>query len=831
MIKPLYRLASLVTMLVLAISSTASVSLASPPEPETLPPRRGLVRMPLPSLRSPAADMPPAAALPGVADLVLWSDLTWASLGDQQDFEIMWAHGDTTGPMQLTSNTADDYAPKINRGCTRIAFDSGRDGNYEIYTMNMNGSNPTRLTTHSASDITPAWSPDGSKIAFASNREGQYEIYVMNANGSSLTRLTFHSDLDSSPTWSPDGSKIAFSSYRSSQYSIWMMNADGTSQVQLSDQPSSFDPAWSPDGSRILFDADSNQDGWWELWTMNADGSNEQMLLSVSPPLDLTAGTWSADGRYVSFTEVSWVEIEGDWYWESAYIKYRDTQPPYSTGYLNSFGTEWYPAWTSCDIEAPNSWVNALPAFSQASFVVSWTGIEPGSSGIKFYDVQVRAGAGGAWTDWQVNTTTSSAVFNGVNGVSYYFRSRARDNAFNQEAYPPTHDAMTTVDFQSPFSRVQPLPELSRSIAWVQWGGADAGPAGIAAYDVQVRDGLGGSWVNWQLGTPYTAAGFDGLDGHTYYFRSRARDNASNWESWPTLWDASTTLYSWKIDGMISDNRNNPINGATVNTVPAAFLYYPSDPFGEYAAYVATGNSASVVSWNKSGYGEIPPTAFSTSLDETWDVTLPPENNIVRNWGFESGDLGTNAWFAGGAIADPVVSGGHSGGFSGYIGTNTPGESYLSQVLNVPITLTHPTLSFYYVIEDPPVSSLNEFSVELEDDLAETELFSTMYSDLWEHRWFDLTPWAGEVITLTFNVHEEEGNDPTFVRLDEVSIGSSFADLWLHKTSSDGAALPGETLTYTINFGNRSLIPVSSVIITDTLPADLGSSPPPHHQT
>ena len=48
----------------------------------------------------------------------------------------------------------------------RIAFESVRDGNGEIYVMDADGSNQTRLTNNPADDWLPAWSPDGSRIAF-----------------------------------------------------------------------------------------------------------------------------------------------------------------------------------------------------------------------------------------------------------------------------------------------------------------------------------------------------------------------------------------------------------------------------------------------------------------------------------------------------------------------------------------------------------------------------------------------------------------------------------------------------------------------------------------
>lgn len=41
----------------------------------------------------------------------------------------------------------------------RIAFESDRDGNYEIYVMNADGTGQTRLTNNVALDAVPAWSP------------------------------------------------------------------------------------------------------------------------------------------------------------------------------------------------------------------------------------------------------------------------------------------------------------------------------------------------------------------------------------------------------------------------------------------------------------------------------------------------------------------------------------------------------------------------------------------------------------------------------------------------------------------------------------------------
>src|SRR4029077_4567436 len=114
----------------------------------------------------------------------------------------------------ISQNRAGDQTTPTVAICSKIAFSSDRDGNYEIYVMNPDGTNPTRLTNDTAIDDFPDISPDGNQITFQSNRSGSSEIYVMNADGSNQTRLTF-SGSNSEPAFSPDGTKIVFVSTRS----------------------------------------------------------------------------------------------------------------------------------------------------------------------------------------------------------------------------------------------------------------------------------------------------------------------------------------------------------------------------------------------------------------------------------------------------------------------------------------------------------------------------------------------------------------------------------------------------------------------------------------
>jgi len=160
----------------------------------------------------------------------------------------------------------------------KIAFDSNRDIDSEIFVMNADGTDQDQLTANAAGDYCPAWSPDGSKIAFDSDQDGDSEIFVMDADGTDQDQLTANGARDWCPVWSPDGTKIAFQSDIDGDWEIFVMDADGTDQDKLTDNAvfDDEDPNWSPDGSKIAFS--SNRDGDWEIFVMDADGTDQDQL-------------------------------------------------------------------------------------------------------------------------------------------------------------------------------------------------------------------------------------------------------------------------------------------------------------------------------------------------------------------------------------------------------------------------------------------------------------------------------------------------------------------------------------------------------------------------
>jgi Tol biopolymer transport system component len=179
----------------------------------------------------------------------------------------------------------------------RIAFDSHRDGNAEIYVMDANGFNENNITNDSSADTNPVWSPDGSKIAFRSARDGTVDIWVMDPDGGNPTNLNA---LDGSESvnqfrWFPDGTKIIFDKVAGLSASLWVMNANGTGAHAIVSVPDYIDayPVVAMDSAKLawmrVMDI-SNPDS--EIWIANIDGT-DPLRITNSTDLD-RAPVWPA---------------------------------------------------------------------------------------------------------------------------------------------------------------------------------------------------------------------------------------------------------------------------------------------------------------------------------------------------------------------------------------------------------------------------------------------------------------------------------------------------------------------------------------------------------
>jgi len=161
-------------------------------------------------------------------------------------------------PERLTDTPGDDRAAAYSPDGTRLVFDSTRDGNTELYVMDVDGSHPRRLTTSLGDDWGATWSPDGTQIAWNSDRTGEMQVYVMAADGGDASAVTSGTGNHVAPSWSSDGSRIAFELEQGDTCDIASVARDGSDLRNLTRSPvvcedlTSGGEGWGPDG-RIVY--------------------------------------------------------------------------------------------------------------------------------------------------------------------------------------------------------------------------------------------------------------------------------------------------------------------------------------------------------------------------------------------------------------------------------------------------------------------------------------------------------------------------------------------------------------------------------------------------
>ncbi|MBN1659568.1 MAG: protein kinase [Anaerolineae bacterium] len=190
----------------------------------------------------------------------------------------------------------------------RLVFSSNRDGNPEIYVLDLAGSRaPHRLTNHAANDWLPDWSPDGTRIVFTSARSGGYDSWVMNADGSDQGAWVTTSAWDEYPRWAPDGERVSFSSTARTNgidnSEIFVRQADGTklqiTHTTMEDQWAD----WAPDG-RLAYTEGTQDESDWDIYISNGDGSARTVWIG-GPEGDIQPA-WSPDGKWIAFVRLAY---------------------------------------------------------------------------------------------------------------------------------------------------------------------------------------------------------------------------------------------------------------------------------------------------------------------------------------------------------------------------------------------------------------------------------------------------------------------------------------------------------------------------------------------
>ena len=147
-----------------------------------------------------------------------------------------------TYPVWLDSNT--------------IAFVAHHNSVSNIYTLNITGEEP-KLLTNFMDNTQIAYlsvSPDQGSIAFAMNpKNGNLDIYTLNVESSDLKQITTEPMADIRPVWHPDGTAISYTSNANGVPNIHTINlSTGNATVNTDAGDGIWSHQWMPNDSLVL---------------------------------------------------------------------------------------------------------------------------------------------------------------------------------------------------------------------------------------------------------------------------------------------------------------------------------------------------------------------------------------------------------------------------------------------------------------------------------------------------------------------------------------------------------------------------------------------------
>ncbi len=223
--------------------------------------------------------------------------------------DIWTVRRDENTARRLTVNSADDNSPVISPDGKWVAFNSNRNGNFDIYIMSITGGVPRRLTYNSVEEMVTAFSPDSRFVIFMALRDwrrfrickvsitggqpvelsreeagygsispdgryllmtigyvestrvgyhgpGNSDLWIRDLQADTLRQITRYDGVDRSPVWGKDGNSMYFISDRETGvFNIWKVDFAGKQFTRITHftDGNIFDCSLAPDGSELWF--------------------------------------------------------------------------------------------------------------------------------------------------------------------------------------------------------------------------------------------------------------------------------------------------------------------------------------------------------------------------------------------------------------------------------------------------------------------------------------------------------------------------------------------------------------------------------------------------
>jgi Tol biopolymer transport system component len=153
--------------------------------------------------------------------------------------------------VRLTDDLQDATQPQWSPDGTTLAFQSYRDGNFHLWTVDAAGGKaPKQLTSGPFDHREPKFSPDGKKLVFTSDRggTGSYGVFTFDLATEAITPLTDTASEEAAPYWFPDGGSVVYTVDETAIDAVDVASGAVTRLVTAPAGGKLFGPAVTPDG-------------------------------------------------------------------------------------------------------------------------------------------------------------------------------------------------------------------------------------------------------------------------------------------------------------------------------------------------------------------------------------------------------------------------------------------------------------------------------------------------------------------------------------------------------------------------------------------------------